>query len=98
MRRGAFVSLGVALAIELCGLGLGLSDGGFGWAFEMPAIALCGLAGLTAAMAALIFAILRLMHRRGRDGAAWLALAGALITGLGGVLLVLISLAASASV
>lgn len=98
MRRGTFVALLVALVADGIGLGLGLSDDGYGWAFEMPAIALCGIVGLTASVAGLILGILRQTQQRGRDVLVWVAIAGAGITAMGSVLLALLAMAASASV
>ena len=97
-RRGAFVALGLALAIDLVALAMGISEDGWGWAFNMPQIALAGIVGLTASVGGLILSILRLIQRRGKDAAIWVVLIGTIITGIGSLLLVAIALAASASV
>jgi hypothetical protein len=97
-RRGAVVALTLAVIVDLIGLGLGLSEYGYGWAFQMPLIALSGIVGLTASVGGLILSILRLIQQRGKDVAIWFVLAGLVVTGLGGLVLILLSLAASASV
>lgn len=97
-RRGAVFALLVALAADLVGLALGLSDDGFGWAFEMPYIVLSGVVAITASVATLILGTLRLAHQRGRDVLMWCAIPGALVTGLGGLILAMLSIAASNSV
>lgn len=97
-RRGTFVALLLALIADGIGLGLGLSDDGFGWAFEMPKIALAGIVGVTASVGGLILGILRQTQQRGRDVLVWVAIAGTLITALGSAFLILLALAASASV
>lgn len=97
-KRGLWYTLGLALIVEAIALGLGLSDEGYGWAFEMPAIALLGIIGVTAGVGALILGILRLTHQRGREASSWLGVALAVIISLGGALLTMIAIAASASV
>jgi hypothetical protein len=77
---------------------MGISEDGWGWAFNMPQIALAGIVGLTASVGGLILSILRLIQRRGKDAAIWVVLIGTIITGIGSLLLVAIALAASASV
>lgn len=97
-RRGSFIGFGIALLAAGIGLMLGLSDDGYGWAFEMPAIALSGIVGVTASVGTLILGILRQTQQRWRDVAVWLVIAASIITGLGSALLVLVAIAASASV
>lgn len=97
-KRGLWYALGLALIVETIALGLGLSDEGYGWAFEMPAIALLGIVGVTAGVGALILGILRLTQQRGREASSWLGVCLAVIMSLGGALLAMIAVAASASV
>lgn len=92
------MAIAIALVADGIGLALGLSDDGYGWAFEMPAIALSGIVGVTASVGGLILGILRQTQQRGRDVLVWVAIAGTLITALGSALLVLVACAASASV
>lgn len=88
----------MAVVLELIALSLGLSDGGFGWAFQMPIIALLGLGGMTLSVGGLILGILRLIHQRGRDVPVWIATATIVFTGIAGLLLAALAVAASASV
>lgn len=96
--RGTFVVLVLALVADLVGLAMGLSEEGWGWAFNMPQVALSGLVGLTASVGGLILGVLRLTQRRGKDVPIWFGLVALLATGLGGLLLIFVSIATSASV
>lgn len=97
-RKGAWIALICAVVADLAGLALGLSEDGWGWAFNMPQIALSGLVGITAGVGGLILGVLRLIQRQGKDAATWFVSAGNLVAGLGGLVLALLSMAASASV
>lgn len=92
------IGFGIAMVLDLAGLVMGLAEDGFGWAFHMPFIALAGLAAATASIGGLILGILRLMHARGRDVATWCVVAALVATGSGGAILILMAVAASASI
>ena len=98
VRRASFWALLGAFLLNIAGLAMGRSQDGFGWAFEMPQIALCSLASLTLSVGGLILATIALLHCRGRNTALWLILAGTVITGLAAVLLLAIAIAASGSI
>ena len=97
-RKGPSWALLAAFLLNIAGLAMGLSEDGFGWAFQMPWIAGVAITSLTMSAGGLILALIGLLHLRGRSVALWMTLAGTLITGLGALLLLAISLAASASI
>lgn len=88
----------LAFVVDLVGVGVGFSEDGFGWAFRMPFIQNAGLVALTASVGGAILSVLRLQQQRGRDVLMWFVLGGTGLTGLVGLLLIVFSRAASASI
>ena len=98
-RRAAFVTLAVALCLDIAAVIVGLSrDGAWGWAIHMPIIVPLAVTGGAVSVVGAIAAIVRLIKQTPTDIAVCFTLAGLIVTGLASGLIALVAFAASASV